>query len=621
MARLLITERGEPVQLDEQSRNRLGVGGQGKVFSASLGGELVAVKLLHHPEAQRLRDLQALDPACGAVATLPIRLLLDGSNGSGRLVGYAMRRLDPATSLQAARLFNFQEISRLAAFTWLDAIGAAIALAEAVANLHRHGVVIGDLNSENVLFQRDNGWRALVIDTDSFQLQGSSGQRHHCPVARAPYSAPELIGADLGRIWRHPSSDDFALAVLIHQLLLHDHPYDNAINQAEPELPTASRIARGLYPHGAIPRPGLSASPCRPSPAQISPAIERAFRRSFHATQAEPLTGLRPTASAWAALLRELQGEVVPCSRSRHHHHPRGRDCLWCTVDRAAGATISLFSPDSPPAAATAARQAAGDGSLPPLPDALRPLVQKLQAHQQRSSRLRSLQASLIDRLLDRLGSVAALQAAHGRPETLLDQAALQRRIETRNGWWRRWLAYEGRQPQRQVLLDQLVQLCEALAQGVRSSLYQLTGQQKTLLHEISGYELSPIDLAPDQDPEALIRRAIATQRERLLSERLARTPLRSWTVDGFGEGRWTLLESHGLHNAEQLRRGIGQITALPGIGNGLAGRLRTRLQHAIELERKRLEGQKVPIPAESLPQLPRADTSLERLERKLQGM
>ncbi|MCX5937137.1 MAG: hypothetical protein NTW02_02775 [Cyanobium sp. LacPavin_0920_WC12_MAG_62_9] len=226
MGRLFLTDDGRRLSLSADLRHRIGAGGQGRVFRAQLGCDFVAVKLLRHASQAKLVALQSLEPSCRAVATLPVHLLFDGAGS--QVVGYAMRCIDPAKSISAARLFNFQEICQLEHYSWADAVLFAKRLAEAVASLHRLGVVIGDLNPENVFFERSGeaslgSWRAIVIDTDSFQLTDGHGSRHLCPVARPAYTAPELVGTDFSACWRQTSSDNFALAVLIYQLLLHDH--------------------------------------------------------------------------------------------------------------------------------------------------------------------------------------------------------------------------------------------------------------------------------------------------------------------------------------------------------------------------------------------------------------
>ena len=335
-ARTFFTETGASVTVPSGTAARIGAGGQGQVFRSERHGEVLAIKLCRQLEEQRLIALQRLGSRCGPVATWPSQRLFHSLHGQrGDLAGYAMRCIESGRSVSAARLFNFEEIEALRRFTWRDAVLAGLRLAESVAQLHRHGVVIGDLNPENVLFEQQqvgpgeaSDWRAVLLDCDSFQIASEEG-RFFCPVSRPPYTAPELIGTDFNRIWREPSSDAFALAVILYQLLLHDHPYDNALLAEEPELAVTARIRRGLYPHAALPAPGLQPGPYRPAPAQISAEIDAAFRRSFSS-----LPGLRPTAAEWALLLRTLhcssdhparQANDRCCSGCNHSHERRSR--------------------------------------------------------------------------------------------------------------------------------------------------------------------------------------------------------------------------------------------------------------------------------------------------------
>ena len=53
------------------------------------------------------------------------------------------------------------------------------------------------------------------------------------------------------------------------------------------------------------------------------------------------------------------------------------------------------------------------------------------------------------------------------------------------------------------------------------------------------------------------------------LLEQLSRDLLRSWLLEGFGDARRRMLESHGLSNGEQLRANINRLRSLPGFGPG----------------------------------------------------
>lgn len=601
MPHTLLSDSGHRVTLPNGRSGRLGIGGQGQVLRAVLAGQHVAVKLLRQPDEARLRALQRLESSCGGCATLPLQLLYRcpptgsqpvGSQPSGRgaLAGYAMRLIDPATSVSAVRLFNFEEIARLRHYSWQDAVLAALRLAEAVAVLHRHGVVIGDLNPENVVFEQGQSetepaiLQAVLLDCDSFQLTAAGGERFPCPVSRAPYTAPELIGCDFSRTWRQSASDAFSLAVLIHQLLLHDHPYDNAIHREEPDLTVTARIRRGLYPHGAAPPPGLEPSPFRPAPRQVSPELDAAFRRSFC-----PYPGLRPSAAEWVLLLRELHRQVVTCNRTPRHHHPRGRACLWCVLEQRLGQPLCRFSPPSRRARshAHAAPPTFAAGS----PAAL--LRDQLEDEQQQAVDLLDLRAALAEQLLQLEPELLELQQSHGSSATWLDADALQQKLGSLRHRLGRWLGGRSSSAQREAGFAALQELASAAAAEVQQRAERLAGQRLALLQQLAAFDLSALAAAVPQqsDPaeaaaEAL-QRAESQLRQQWLLEKLAQQPIRSWRVEGFGEGRLALLEQHGLVRADQLQQHIDRITALPGIGRGLQNNLRQQLNAVVrQLER-----------------------------------
>lgn len=614
-----ITDSGERLSLRLKPSDRLGAGGQGQVFRTSLGGNPVAVKLLRSVDVPRLEALRLLPPACANHATLPQAVLHHWRNGArAEPAGYVMRCIAPESSLSAARLFNFDELQRLRRFTWRDAVLAALLLAEAVAALHAEGVVIGDLNPENVLFSQETAparWRAVLLDSDSFQIRSADGQRFHCGVARPLYTAPELVGCDLSRTWRELSSDDFALAVLIYQLLLHDHPYDNAINTAEPDLPISDKIRRGLYPHAAVVPAGLRASPARPAPQEVSAKLAEAFQRSFGL---EPQ--LRPTAAEWVLLLRHLHGQVVPCNRTPQHHHPNDKPCPWCAVERRIGQPICRFPNTASPAPATAAGNTCNHWET--LDESLR---DAFRCHHQRAAELLKGREAMAEQLLKCNQELQELLNRHGGSGHWLDQAQVQRQLNSWRTRLRGWFGNAGSVEIRRTAADQLIQLAHANSDLVHGHYRQLQQQSKELQRELSALDLSPLlEITASDDPAAVaeprLREAVSKGRDRWLREQLSHEPLRSWQIEGFGDARLKLLESHGLCNGEQLRDHIDRLQALPGIGAGLQTRLRTRLDQVVERLEARANAAGIGPQREDLVLLPEL-LALQNGEQQLQAI
>lgn len=619
MEQPFITDRGERLNLRLQSAARLGAGGQGQVFRASLGSSPVAVKLLRSVEVARLEALRQLPPACASYATLPQAVLHHWRSGArGEAAGYVMPCIPPESSLSAARLFNFDELKRLRRFTWRDAVLAALLLAEAVAALHAEGVVIGDLNPENVIFSpaaSPAGWRAVLLDSDSFQIRGAQGQRFHCGVARPLYTAPELVGCDLSRTWREPSSDHFALAVLIYQLLLHDHPYDNAINTTEPDLPIGAKIRRGLYPHAAVVPAGLRPSPARPAPQEVSAELAEAFQRSFGQ---EPQ--LRPTAAEWVLLLRQLHRQVVPCSRTPQHHHIQGQPCQWCAVEQRIGQPICRFPNTASPAPAAAAANTSHHWMKlePVLRDAFR-------CHHQRAAELLKRREAIAAQLRESSRELQALVDHHGGSRHWLDQALVQRRQQSLRSRLKRWFVESDGGNNRRNAAEQLLQLAHTNSDLVHEQVQLLKRQHQELQRQLSALDLSPLlELTASDDPAGVgdvrLREAVSQGHERWLREQLSCEPLRSWQIEGFGDARLRLLEGHGLCNGEQLRANIDRLRALPGIGAGLQQRLRSHLDQVVQQLEARANAAGIGPGREDLVLLPEL-LALQNGEQQLQAL
>ena len=75
MEQQYVTDSGERLKLRLKPNNRLGVGGQGQVFRATLAGVPVAIKLLREVDISRIEALRQLPVACASHATLPQHLL------------------------------------------------------------------------------------------------------------------------------------------------------------------------------------------------------------------------------------------------------------------------------------------------------------------------------------------------------------------------------------------------------------------------------------------------------------------------------------------------------------------------------------------------------------------
>ena len=251
-----------------------------------------------------------------------------------QFAGFLMPAVDMASTVELHRVTNPSDrwsasgvTSWARGFTWKYLVRTAANLAMATHMLHESGVVIGDFNERNIRVGRDA--RVTLLDCDSMQVSApDTGERFLCRVGRPEFTPPELLNADWSTTVRHPSSDLFALAIHIYQLLLEgEHPFRGLWKSVgdKPAVPELAR--RGLWTHEA-------GGPLKPRPSAIligllPDVITEMFRVAFEEGAANPEA--RPTADAWYRILNGLGQDIRPCPQDKAHEFWAGLPrCPWC---------------------------------------------------------------------------------------------------------------------------------------------------------------------------------------------------------------------------------------------------------------------------------------------------
>src|SRR5215475_2944533 len=212
--------KGEIVRFGQ----RVGAGSEGGIYEVQNRYDLVAKVYYETPPAEKAEKLIALT-RLGAerlrgLSAWPIDVLRDRRNG--RVAGFVMNRLTQAEEVHTLH----SPRSRLQKFpgaSWAFLIHVAANFARAVATVHEHGLVIGDVNPKNILVTRKA--TVYLLDVDSFQVC-FDGKTYRCEGGFPEYTPPELQGVALRDIDRAQEHDGFGLAVAIFQLLfMGRHPF------------------------------------------------------------------------------------------------------------------------------------------------------------------------------------------------------------------------------------------------------------------------------------------------------------------------------------------------------------------------------------------------------------
>lgn len=325
----LRTSSGKPITLG----HRIGEGGEGMVARLAENGNLCAKVYRTQDDAdhnlQKILALTSLQSEeLRAIAAWPIEEVLDSS---GSLAGFTMDCLDGWMPL----FMGYQIKSRaqkIGGAKYAFLVRMARNLAAAVHKVHQAGLVIGDLNESNTLWDR----QAMVklIDVDSFQIR-ASGKTYTCGVAKPELLAPELQGKSLADYERTPNHDRFPLAVLIFQLLVFGrHPFAGRPKGNE-EVRLEQAINKGWYVYTEQREVPLAAPPGLESkflPDEIKALFERAFEPGRE----------RPSGEEWYGALKRLEESLAPCNADDSHEFWDGcPECPWCRLEKVW--RISLF--------------------------------------------------------------------------------------------------------------------------------------------------------------------------------------------------------------------------------------------------------------------------------------
>jgi DNA-binding helix-hairpin-helix protein with protein kinase domain len=313
----------------------IGAGAEGEVYEIQDNSDLVA-KIYHEPPPQERAEKLVVLSRLGNerlfnLSAWPVSTLRDAPDGE--VVGFVMKKISQAEEVHAlhspkSRLQKFPEAS------WAFLIYVAANIARAVALIHEHDLVIGDLNPKNILVTRKA--TVYLLDVDSFQVS-ADGKTYRCEGGFPEYTPPELQGVAFREVDRAQEHDCFGLAVVIFQLLfMGRHPFSGRHLEAE-EMPLERAIREFRFAYGADAEARKMRQPPGTLALESMPSLfVSLFRRAFLATD-------RPRPREWIEPLDALAKALKKCElHSGHYYYRELRDCPWCGIE--SQARVRLFN-------------------------------------------------------------------------------------------------------------------------------------------------------------------------------------------------------------------------------------------------------------------------------------
>lgn len=328
---------------------RLGTGGEGEVYTLP-GYAGKAVKLYRTDRRsgnspsleQRERKLRAIirrnvSSKLGSIlaAAIPEQLVYD-ENGMFR--GCLMPRIysrlrfyDICRTASRERYFPYMTYRHLALI--------AYNLAEILEYLHCGGIVVGDLNPNNIAVNADG--TLCLMDMDSCTVTDpETGEEFRTGVGLAEMLAPELQKCgDLGQARFSACSDDFSLAIMIFSLLSCNHhpfggfPASHSACVSAQLITVANEILNGNCPYFRN-LPDRVPQDCAYIIGALPDYVRRLFQRAFDYSSETIGDNIRsrPSAGDWGQAMARLYNEPqIQCPRDRFHVYPAFlNECPLC---------------------------------------------------------------------------------------------------------------------------------------------------------------------------------------------------------------------------------------------------------------------------------------------------
>ena len=153
----------------------------------------------------------------------------------------------------------------------------ALKILDKIRYLHRLNILVGDINSSNILIEDEN--TVYFVDCDSYQVEGFP-----CPAGTPAFTAPELIDRCPGNRYenalRTMEEELFAVAVLLFQIFIPGkHPYGHIGGES-----VADNIKRGHFPYALGERRSdkVPEGYYKYAWSHLSRPMKEAFNQCFH---------------------------------------------------------------------------------------------------------------------------------------------------------------------------------------------------------------------------------------------------------------------------------------------------------------------------------------------------
>ncbi len=289
----------------------LGAGGEGEVYSIKNQPNYV-IKIYQdtmqesrkeekhrHLLAYRNNNIRGTDENGELFAAIPEELIFFPD---GRFAGFKMRKVIEGIPI-------FEVWRNTDSDSEKKRYRVAYNLARTIKALHEQGIVLGDMNPNNFIVDRND--YVIATDCDSFQLTDCiTSEQFKCHVAFGELLAPELLNLNCSLVNFSQYSDLFSMAIILFRLLMNNYdpfipPVESGIG-IQPSFDWASAVMNGRCLFIKETK-GYTLPNWAPKFSDLPIEIQQLFVRVFNYDQYNLYRKikLRPSAAEWEKKLRD----------------------------------------------------------------------------------------------------------------------------------------------------------------------------------------------------------------------------------------------------------------------------------------------------------------------------
>jgi serine/threonine protein kinase len=319
----------------------IGSGANARVFKERIGNHFYAVKMYNDPakcnEAKLRAMLKNAPNIYGQYSSIDyplfgwiLGLIID--KRTNRSIGFVMPLVDDKKSKTLDYFYDAILVKKLnskesQALSFKVEILAN--LCSAINDLHNTGHKFVDLKPQNLrVFEGTN--IVSLIDCDGYTIvDNETNNEYRADMVSTDYIAPEIAKFDLKKDAIPKSQDEYALAVIIFQMLNRGvHPFQGILKSGNILATTNDEKASlGLYPYGRIKSDKINPLPLSIHELMLDDTRDL-FDRAFTSLD-------RPSAEEWAKHLKDIleNKRIIRCQSQPNeiaHMRFQGKECPTC---------------------------------------------------------------------------------------------------------------------------------------------------------------------------------------------------------------------------------------------------------------------------------------------------